>query len=262
VPVDTSWTFNPVVLVALAGYGAVYTARWRTAREEGGARAAGFGRLALWWSGLLALFVALISPLDRLGEQFASAHMVQHLLLADVAAICLILATTRHILRPVTRRLQWLEERAHPILGVIAYVGAMWLWHVPSLYEAALESDLVHALEHLTYAGAGLVYWWFLLSPMRTRLAPGGLAPVFYMFGSKILVGFLGLLLTFSPDLFIDAYAGPGERWGLTPLDDQHVSGLIMALEQSLIMGIVLAWLFMRMLNASDKEDERAERYA
>jgi putative membrane protein len=262
VPVDTSWTFNPIVLLALAGYGALYTRRWRTSRAEGGPRAAPTGRLVLWYTGLLALFVALISPLDRLGEQFASAHMLQHLLLADIAAICLILGTTRHLLRPVTRRLQWLEERAHPILGVIAYVGVMWFWHIPSLYDAALRSDAVHAVEHLSYAGAGLVYWWFLLSPMRTRLAPGGLAPIFYMFGSKILVGFLGVLLTFSPDLFIDSYASDSERWGLTALDDQHVSGLIMALEQSVIMGIVLGWLFMRMLGAADREDERAERYA
>ena len=264
-PVDTSWTFAPVVLVALAGYAVVYGLRWRRSRAEGGARAAGWGRAALWAAGISGLFVALISPLDRLGEQLATAHMVQHLLLADLVPICFTLALTKWILRPATRRIHRIERAAgpfgHPAFGVVAYVGAMWLWHVPALYDAALEHPLLHVLEHLTFAAAGLLYWWHLLSPIRSRLRLGGLGPILYMASTKVLVGFLGVLLAFAPDLLFEFYDAGGERWGLTPLDDQQVAGLVMALEQSIVMGIALAYLFFRMLAESEAEEQRSERY-
>jgi putative membrane protein len=263
--VDSSWTFAPIVLLALAGYLGVYVARWRSARSEGGARAAGGWRLVAWCGGVLTLFVALISPVDRLGEQLASMHMVQHLLVADVAAILLTLGLTRHILRPATRRIHRIERAAGPFaspwFGVVAYVGAMWLWHVPALYDAALEHAFVHTLEHLSFGAAGLLYWWHLLSPIRSRLRLGGMGPVAYMASTKILVGLLGILLAFAPDLIYDAYDRPGKLWGMTAETDQQVAGLIMALEQSIVMGIALAWLFARMLSESEEEERRAERY-
>jgi putative membrane protein len=264
VSVDVSWSFAPVVLLALAGYALVYGLRWRRARAEGGARAAGWGRAALWATGIGALFVALISPLDVLGEQFATFHMVQHLLIADLAPICLTLALTKWILRPATRRIHRIEQAAgpfgHPAFGVVAYVGAMWLWHVPALYDAALRHPAIHVLEHLSFGAAGLLYWWHLLSPIRSRLRLAGMGPILYMASTKLLVGFLGILLAFSPDLLY-AYAWSGSKWGLSPLDDQHVAGLVMALEQSIVMGIALAYLFFRMLSESEAEDQRAERY-
>jgi cytochrome c oxidase assembly factor CtaG len=264
VAVDTSWTFAPIVLVALTGYGLVYGLRWRTARREGGARAAGAGRALLWAAGLACLVVALISPLDVLGEQFASFHMIQHLLVADLAPICLTLGLTKWILRPATRRIHWIERKAgplgHPAFGVIAYVGAMWLWHVPTLYDAALADPVVHTLEHLSFGAAGLLYWWHLLSPIRSRMRLGGLGPIMYMASTKVLVGFLGILLAFSPDLLY-SYDWHGGKWGLDAIDDQHVAGLLMALEQSVVMGVALAVLFFRMLTESEAEDQRAERY-
>jgi cytochrome c oxidase assembly factor CtaG len=192
-------------------------------------------------------------------------HMIQHLLVADVAAILLTLGLTRHILRPATRRIHRIERAAGPFaspwFGVVAYVGAMWLWHVPALYDAALDSTWVHTLEHLTFAAAGLLYWWHLLSPIRARRRLGGMGPVVYMLGTKVLVGLLGILLTFAPEAIYDFYERQPGSWGLSPGTDQAVGGLIMALEQSIVMGIALAYLFVRMLSEADREDERAERY-
>ena len=136
----------------------------------------------------------------------------------------------------------------------------MWLWHVPALYDAALETPIIHTVEHLSFAAAGLLYWWHLLSPIRSRLRLAGMGPILYMGSTKILVGLLGVLLAFSPEVLY-AYSWEGTKWGLTPLDDQNVAGLVMALEQSIVMGIALAYLFFRMLAESEAEDQRAERY-
>jgi cytochrome c oxidase assembly factor CtaG len=264
--VHAGWTFAPIVLVALVAYVWIYAARWRTSRVEGGARAAPVSRLVLWCAGVLMLFIALISPVDELGEQLASVHMVQHLLIADLAPILLTLGLTKWILRPVTRRIHRIERAAgpfgHPAFGVVAYVGAMWLWHVPAMYDAALRHSMIHVLEHLTFGAVGLLYWWHLLSPIRSRMRLTGLGPVAYMASTKLLVGFLGILLAFAPSLLYGFYDAGGTRWGMTPLTDQHVAGLIMALEQSIVMGIALAYLFVRMLIESEEQDRRAERYA
>jgi putative membrane protein len=254
------------VVIALAAYLWIYIARWDQSRSEGGARAAGVGRLLLWITGIVCLFAALVSPADRLGEQFASFHMIQHLLLADLAPIALTLALTKWILRPVTRRIHRIERAAgplaHPVFGAVAYIGVMWLWHVPALYDATLTNGFVHTLEHLSFAAAGLLYWWHLLSPIRSRMRMGGLGPIAYMAGTKILVGFLGVLLAFSPELLFDGYARPGELWGMTALEDQQLAGAIMGVEQSITMGIALAALFVRMLTESESEQQRKERYA
>ena len=136
----------------------------------------------------------------------------------------------------------------------------MWAWHVPALYDAALAHSSIHVLEHLSFAAAGLLYWWHLLSPVRSRMRLAGMGPILYMASTKILVGFLGVLLAFAPELLY-SYDWPGTKWGLTAIDDQHVAGLVMAVEQSIVMGVALAYLFIRMLSESEEADQRAERY-
>ena len=137
----------------------------------------------------------------------------------------------------------------------------MWIWHVPALYEAALKHAFIHVLEHLTLRRrrAAVLVAPAVADPLAAaarRPRPGALHGV-----TKILVGFLGILLAFSPEVLYYFYEAGGTRWGLTALDDQHVAGLIMALEQSIVMGIALAYLFVRMLAESEEEDQRAERY-
>jgi putative membrane protein len=215
-------------------------------------------------AGLVAVFAALISPVDRLGDSLLVMHMVQHVLLLDVAPILLLLGLTRVLLRPVTRRIHLLERRAgplaHPAFAACAYIVVMWLWHIPSLYDAAENSAAVHIFEHLCFAGVGTLYWWHLLSPIRGRMRLTGLGPVVYMVVTKLGVGLLGIGLTFAPDAIYPHYAHGG-AWGLSADEDQSLAGLVMATEQSVTMGIALAWLFMRMLGESEREQERAERY-
>jgi cytochrome c oxidase assembly factor CtaG len=265
VAADASWTFDPGA-VALIGLATVaYVPRWRRVRARHGARAAPVGRLLAFGGAVLTLVAALISPIDRLGEQAFAMHMTQHILLLDVAPILLIASLTKVILRPVTRRLQRLERAAgplgHPVAAVVLYVAVMWAWHVPALYDAALEHASVHALEHTCFMTAGVLYWWHLLSPIRSR-AMHGMTPVLYMLSTKLVVGLLGIAITFAPSALYAFYEDRPPIWGLDADTDQAVAGAIMALEQSIVMGIALAWLFIRALAESEAEEQRSERYA
>ena len=137
----------------------------------------------------------------------------------------------------------------------------MWVWHIPALYDAALRNTTVHAFEHLCFAVAGTLYWWHLLSPIRNRQRLGGLGPVAYMVSTKLLVGALGIVLAFAPASIYPFYEHHPHYWGLSPSEDQSMAGLVMALEQSIVMGIALVWVFVQMLSESEREAQRQERY-
>jgi cytochrome c oxidase assembly factor CtaG len=263
---DYSWTFDPgaVALIALLGY--AYVRRWRAVRRtQDRMRGAPVWRLWMFLLGELLLVVALVSPVDGLAEQVFAMHMTQHVILLDLVPVCFMLSFTRILLRPLTRASQSLEQRAgllmHPAVAVALYVAVMAGWHVPALYDAALEHPFIHVCEHVCFLSAGLLYWWHLLSPIRSPMRGGPFSPVVYMLATKLLVGMLGIVITFAPDPLYDFYIDAPRVWGLSPLDDQAVAGAIMAVEQSIVMGIVLAWLFVRALGESQRADERAERY-
>ncbi|MGI8558347.1 MAG: cytochrome c oxidase assembly protein, partial [Solirubrobacteraceae bacterium] len=128
----------------------------------------------------------------------------------------------------------------------------------PALYDAALRNPALHVLEHLVYAAAGSLYWWHLLSPIRGRMRLGGMGPIAYMAATKLLVGLLGIALVFAPGDLYSFYSGG--VWGLSRHTDQALAGAVMALEQSLVMGALLAIVFMRMLGESEREALREER--
>jgi putative membrane protein len=265
IPPVIKWTFEPSVLVGVGALAVLYLLAWRRGRATGSAHRPGYGRLTLFAGGLLVILAALISPIDDLGDQLLVMHMVQHMLLIDIAPILLILGLTKVLLRPVTRRVHVIEQRAgylaHPAFAVVAYVGFMWAWHVPAMYDAALHNTSIHALEHACFFAAGFLYWWHLLSPIRTRYRLTGLGPVAYMVATKLLVGLLGILLAFAPTVIYPYYAGHPHYWGLSPHTDQSMAGLVMALEQSIVMGIALVVVFVRMLSESEREAQRQERY-
>ncbi len=260
-----AWSFEPTVLIGVAALAILYALAWRRARATGAPHRPGFGRLALFTCGLLAILAALVSPIDDLGDQLLVMHMLQHVLLLDIVPILLILGLNKVLLRPVTRRLNSIEQRAgylaHPAFAVLAYAGFMWAWHIPAMYDAALKNSAVHAFEHICFAGAGTLYWWHVLSPIRNRMRLRGLGPIGYMVSTKLLVGMLGIVLAFAPSSFYPFYQHHPHYWGLSPSEDQSMAGLLMALEQSIVMGIALVVLFVQMLNESEREAQRAERF-
>jgi len=249
----------PGAIVLVAVLTVLYVRRWREVD-------ASVPRLLSFLGGMALVLVALVSPVDRLAEQLFFMHMTQHLLLLDLAPILVLLGLTKVLLRPATRRLVRVERAAgplaHPVFAIGAYVVVMWIWHVPALHDAALEHSVVHVLEHVTFGLAGGLYWWHLLSPIRSRKRLGGMGPVAYMVATKLLVGLLGVGLAFAPDAIYDFYERQPGYWGLSPGTDQAIGGLIMATEQSIVMGIALAYLFVRALEESNRQNEREERYS
>ena len=262
---DASWTLEPGAITLVLLLGGLYVHRWRQVRAHDGGRGASGWRLLSFLAGLLLVVVALVSPVDALAEQILTMHMVQHVILLDFVPILLILGLSKTILRPVTRRFQSIEHAAgplgHPVFAVVLYIAAMCVWHIPVLYDAAAEHPTIHVLEHLSFAIAGGLYWWHLIGPIRSRLAASPMHKVVYMLSTKFFIGVLGIVLIFSPEAIYAFYSDQPDYWGLTPGQDQAVAGLVMALEQSIIMGIALTWLFFGMLSESEREEQRAERY-
>jgi putative membrane protein len=265
---DLSWSLSPGVLIGAALVGGVYVRRWRHVRASGSPRAAAEApvwRLCSFLASIAVAVAALISPLDTLADQLFFAHMIQHMLLLDLSPILAILGFTKVILRPVTRSVHDIERRAgifaHPAFAVFAYIVAIWAWHIPAAYDEAVRHPMVHVLEHITFVLAGSLYWWHLLSPIRARQRLEGMGPIIYMATTKLFVGALGMGLAFAPSALYPYYVHHARVWGISAHDDQAIAGLIMAVEQSLVMGIAIVVLFVRALTESERAQQRRERY-
>jgi putative membrane protein len=256
------WTWDPWVLILLALSGALYAAGlrrlWRRAGTGQGIRR---WEAACFAAGWLALVVALVSPLDALGEILFSAHMAQHEVLILVAAPLMVLgrplATFVWALPPAGR--VWAGRVAEsPVVAVVwgfltaplavwlIHGVALWVWHLPSLYQATLDDDLIHAGQHLSFFVSAALFWWSLVHGRFGRLGYG--AAVLYVFTTSLHSGVLGALLTFAPHLWYPIYDARTAAWGLSALEDQQLAGLIMWVPAGLVfilLGLALfaAWL-------------------
>ncbi|MEJ7817618.1 MAG: cytochrome c oxidase assembly protein [Thermoleophilaceae bacterium] len=262
---NITWLPDPFVLAPLSVLVAVYVRRFRRARREAGGRGAGAARAVAFTAGVLALLIALASPIDGLGEDYLfSAHMVQHVLVGDIAPALLLLSLSRVILRPVTKRLMGVERAlgplASPWTGIAVWLGLMYLWHVPAVYDAALEHPVIHLVEHGAFFTAGVMVWWPLIQPVPMRRRLTGLRTVTYIATAKFGLATLGLYLTWSSHVLYDYYERVPRVWGLSAIGDQNAGGAIMMVEQSITFVVALAVLFARMLVQSEEEERRKER--
>ena len=252
------------MLVAIAVFALVYLRRFARARREAGGRGAGARQLLAFTAALALLIAALVSPLDGLGEDYLfSAHMAQHLLLGDLAPLLVLLALSRVIMRPATRRLQAVERTlgplAHPVTGLVLWTALLYLWHVPSLYVAALEHPALHALEHVSFFAAGTAIWWPLVQPVPMRRRLRGMSAFAYVGAAKAALAALGLYLTWSATAAYGYYEHVPRIWGLSAIEDQNAGGALMMVEQSLLLVTVFVVLFVRMLSDSEAEERRRE---
>jgi cytochrome c oxidase assembly factor CtaG len=264
-PVHLHWTFSIPILVPIGAYAYLYLRRFREVRRTSGKRGASARHLAAFIGSVVVILVALVSPLDRLGEDYLfSAHMIQHLLLGDIAPLLMLLALSRVIMRPLTRRLQYLERAlgplAHPACALVLWLALIYFWHIPAMYDAALEHSAIHALQHVSFFTAGLLVWWPLIQPVPMRNRLTGMWTFGYIGAAKLGLASLGLWLTWTSTVAYTYYEHVPRIWGLSAITDQNVGGAIMMVEQSVLLVSVLAVLFGRMLAQSEQDELRRER--
>jgi putative membrane protein len=149
---------------------------------------------------------------------------------------------------------------AGPATGIALWLGLMYLWHVPALYDAAAEHAAVHLLEHASFFAAGLALWWPLIQPVPMRRRMTGLQPLAYIAAAKAGLAALGLYLAWSSTALYPYYEQTPRIWGLSPVEDQNIGGVIMMVEQSLTLVLVMVVLFVRMLAQTEEEERRRER--
>lgn len=231
----SAWVWEPSVVFGCVAVGGAYL-------RYGG---------AAWWQriafiGALALLlVALVSPLDVLADEYLfSAHMTQHLILVLLVSSLLVLGLPRawaaHVERLADRT--WLGRVvAHPLSAWILSAATMVAWHVPALYDLAVRNELLHVIQHLTFLGSSMLFWWIVIDPAAGLEREPRLAPwlaVVYLFAASAAGSVLGIVLTFSPTLLYSAYLQPHDEYGiltalrerlsLTARADQQLGGVLM----------------------------------
>ena len=251
----TSWSFDPLVLAGAAIAVALFLHGWRRLhRRRPGA--APWTRVPLFVAGVVVVVVGLVSPLDAIAEEYLqSAHMLQHVLIADLGIALTLLAVRgplsffflpRDLLAPLARA-SWLRATfsflLRPAVAVSLWLGVLVAWHIPVLYEAALEQPLVHRLEHLSFVVVGLLVWTLIIDPSgHRRLSVNGrIGLVVGLFWAGQLLSYV---FVFSFEPYFDVYADQPERLlGLSPLTDQKLAGVVMMVEQALTLGVALVLL-------------------
>ena len=270
----SAWTWEPVVVAGLAAAALLYArgcvALWSASRVGGGVKKWEATAFLLGW---VSLVVALVSPLHALGGALFSAHMAQHELLISIAAPLLVLGKPaipfmwalptrpRHVVAGWTnngRVHQVWRSLSRPAVAFALHAIALWVWHLPGAYEMAVTNNWMHALQHFSFLFTALLFWWAVIGARGGAWARG--AAVFYLFATALQTGALGALLAFAPSLWYPAYAATTGPWGISPLDDQQLGGLIMWIPGSLPYLFAALAIFALWLRESETRSVRRER--
>jgi putative membrane protein len=262
----SAWNLHPVLL------GGLLLTAWayRRGQTSGPRRPVDTWRARCFTAALVALGLALLSPLDALSGALASAHMVQHLLLVVVAAPLLALsAPASAILRGSPLALRQASGRwrrrvglTHGNLGVLRHpaavwllsVGVIWFWHAATPYDAALDNQLLHVLEHASFLVTAVLFWQVVIGVRGAARVSGGLG-VLLVFAMAMQSVFLSVLLTFARTPWYSGYAGTTAPWGLDPLTDQQLAGVIMWIPAGGIYLAAALVLLVTWIRATARED-------
>jgi cytochrome c oxidase assembly factor CtaG len=248
-PSPTSFTFEPLFLALAVSAGWVY---WRAWRREGAPRS----RAVLFGSGLFLLAASVNSPLETLAAHYLLLmHLFQNVVVADLAPLLLVLGLTPAMREAIAAR------GGRPFAAVTRLRVALPIWlvgwyviHLAVFYDVALENQWLLNVEHLVLLGIGLVFWWPVISDTpHAHTTPQRLA---FLGAAFVFSAFLGLGLTFAGSAFYDYYESAPRLWGLSPVEDQNLGGVLMTAEQSIVFLAAISYFLVRLLN----EEEARER--
>jgi cytochrome c oxidase assembly factor CtaG len=236
--------FAPLELLPLLIVAALYAKRASTLARKG--RPAPIWRQACFASGLLMIVVALFSPIGHISEELVIAHMVEHLLLGDLATLLLVLGLTGPLLQPILAVpvFDRLRILAHPLVAFPLWAINFYVWHIPALYEAAYGTAAMHVVEHSMFIFFGCLMWMPVFGPLPTPQWFTAAWKVGYVIAVRFAGAILGNVLMWSGAVLYPIYA-PGERyWGISPIADQSTAGVVMMVEGTFLALGLLAWVF------------------
>jgi len=260
-----SWNLNPIVILVLLGAVVLYARMYRRAGKRSAARPPGAGHWLPYAGGLLILAVALISPLDSIGDRWLlSAHMMQHVLLSDIAPALLVLGLRSPVLplglsrralqavAPGGRSGRVLARLTSPWLAIPLWALATWVWAIPSVFDYTAQHSAVHAFEHATLFYTGLAMWWLIIDPLpRARLRPNGQRLALLGF-TRLASACVCLPLTWLSGTQYSLYASAPRAFGLSAIGDQQLAGASMCFVEFLVFGIAFAAVFISMLGRDE----------
>jgi cytochrome c oxidase assembly factor CtaG len=230
------WTFDPLIVAPLSVSAVLYAVGATRLTQRSSPSHRGWEH-ACYVAGWLALAVALVSPLHWLGEHVFTFHMIEHEIVMAVVAPLLVIARplgpllwalpkgTRRRLAALSQTSAWRtgwQALTHPATATTLHGIAIWVWHFPALFDAAVESDALHRLQHLSFFVTALLFWWALVQ----RSNPG--VAVAHLFATMLHTSILGALMALAPRVLYTAQTRHALDWGLTPLQDQQLAGIIM----------------------------------
>jgi len=244
-----AWSWNPEALVLVPLLTAAYFLGLRR-------HPAPRWRVACFLAAMALVLAVSITPLETLAMNYLLVvHLLQNVVLAEWAPLLVVLGVPP-ALGARLARLPGVPALTHPAVALPAWLANYMLWHLPWLYDAALENPhtLLH-LEHALYFLTGIALWWSVLQDEPHRLGAGARAA--YVFAAFVLGSPIGLVLALVPDAIYDFYVGAPERlWGLTALEDQQLAGMLMALEQAVVFFGVFAYWFFRFLSEEERRED------
>ena len=255
----TSWTFDPIQLASLAVIGLLYFRRVRTLRER--RTPVDAWRQWCFGAGLFLLFFVLASPVDALGEkQFLFVHMIQHIVIGDLAPLLMVAGLTGPILRPVLALpyIGRLRVLAHPLVALPLWAVNLYVWHLPYLYEAALHHDVVHALQHTLFFLCGALFWAAVLEPLPGPAWFGSGWKLLYIVVARVIGMVLANAMLWSSSIWYSTY-DHAARWGITAQADQGAAGSVMMVVDSIVTIAAICWLFLKLAGESELKQRLIE---
>ena len=256
----TSWTWDPAQLILIAAAAYLYYRRTATLAARGTPVVA--WRRWVFGLGLLLAFIAVASPIHEFGErQFFFAHMLQHVLLGDLAPLCMVAGLTGPILRPVLALafFQRLRVLAHPFVAFPLWAANLLLWHIPTAYQGALHHDALHAAQHILFFTCGCLMWAPVVEVLPGPEWFGTGFKLGYIVAVRVVETILGNVFVWSGGVFYRYYDHPVERWGISAHADQGIAGGLMMIEGSIVTLVALAWLFLRLGSESELHQQLLE---
>jgi putative membrane protein len=254
------WHFDPLQLAPLALVTLAYAQRTRTLRRRG--TPVPRARVAAFSTGIVLATIALASPVHTLGERLFTFHMVQHLLLGDLAALAVVAGLTGPLLRPVLaiEAVERLRVLGHPLIALPLWAANLLAWHLPPLYEAALTYGAVHALQHILFFSLGALMWAPVVEVLPGPMWFGTAAKFGYVLTVRMLTTVLANVFFWAGTVFYVTYDRTDPLLGLSPLADQATAGAVMMIEGSIVTLGALAWLFLKLWREGELRQELLER--